>query len=112
MLVGSGERVWRELRPCVEFLIALFSGWMTLSRRFRRTSVFMGPAWGLHSARKPLFIPWGEIPVARRRTFLFIRQVKLLLLGQEEQIPFVIGGGLADRIRVAAGASWPIEAVS
>jgi hypothetical protein len=59
----------------------------------------------------PLFIPWSEITVARRWKFLFIPQVKLLL-GREEQIPFVISETLADRIRAAAGASWPIEQVS
>ena len=50
----------------------------------------------------PLLIPWSEISVASRRKFLFIRRVKLLL-GREEQIPFVISGGLADRIQAAAG---------
>jgi len=124
-------------------LIAVFSGWMMLSRRFRLTSVFTGATWEFRSARMrwtsrygnclsigadpaglklsvffpfrpghpPLFVPWSEISVARRRDFLFIRQVKLLL-GREEQIPFVISGGLADRIQAAAGASWPIEAVT
>jgi hypothetical protein len=42
---------------------------------------------------------------------LFVRQVKLML-GREEQIPFVISGTLADRIQAAAGASWPIEQIS
>ncbi|HWJ19538.1 MAG TPA: hypothetical protein VNR65_12515 [Geobacterales bacterium] len=59
----------------------------------------------------PLFIPWSEVTVARRWTFLFVPQVKLLL-GREEQIPFVISETLADRIQAAAGASWPIEQVS
>jgi hypothetical protein len=59
----------------------------------------------------PLFVPWSEISVAKRWRFLFIRQVKLLL-GREEQIPLVITGRLADRIQAAAGASWPVEAVS
>lgn len=59
----------------------------------------------------PLFIPWPEISVAKRSNFLFIRQVKLLL-GREEQMPFMISGALADRIQAAAGASWPIEPVS
>lgn len=59
----------------------------------------------------PLFIPWYEISVARRWNFLFIRQVKLLL-GREEQIPFVMSGHLADRIQAAAGANWPVERVS
>jgi hypothetical protein len=59
----------------------------------------------------PLFVPWSEISVAKRWRFLFFRQVKLLL-GRGEQIPLVIGGGLADRIQAAAGANWPIEPVS
>ena len=59
----------------------------------------------------PLLVPWDEISVARRQSFLFIRQVRLLL-GREEQIPFVISGCLADRIQAAAGASWPVEAVT
>jgi hypothetical protein len=127
----------------VLFLIAVFSGWMTLSRRFRLTSAFTGPTWEFRSARMrwtshygnclsigadtaglklsvlflfrpghpPLFVPWAEISVARRRNFLFIRQVKLLL-GREEQIPFVISGRLADGIQAAAGAHWPVEAVT
>lgn len=56
----------------------------------------------------PLFIPWSEISVVRRSSFLFFRRVRLEL-GREEQIPFVIGGSLADGLRIAAGASWPIE---
>ena len=58
-----------------------------------------------------LLIPWSEISVASRREFLFIWRVKLLL-GREDHVPFVISGSLADRIQAAAGASWPIEAVS
>ncbi len=42
-----------------------------------------------------LFIPWSEISVAKRSDFLSIRQVKLLL-GDDEQIPFMITGRLAE----------------
>lgn len=35
----------------VVLVIAAFSGWMTLSRRFRLTSVFTGPSWAFRSAR-------------------------------------------------------------
>ena len=58
----------------------------------------------------PLFVPWSEISIAGRQSFLFVRQVRLLL-GREEQMPFVISSGLAERIQAAAGASWPVEAV-
>jgi hypothetical protein len=40
-----------------------------------------------------------------------MKQVKLLL-GREEQIPFLISGRLAERIQAAAGGSWPIEPIS
>lgn len=59
----------------------------------------------------PLLVPWTEISVAQRRKILFFRQVKLLL-GREEQIPFLISGRLSDRIQAAAGPNWPIESVS
>jgi hypothetical protein len=59
----------------------------------------------------PLLVPWSEISIAGRQSYWFIRQVRLLL-GREEQIPFIICGRLADRIQAAAGANWPIETVA
>jgi len=59
----------------------------------------------------PLFLPWPEISVQRRWKVLGLRSVELRL-GQEEQLPFQIGGSLADRIKAAAGPSWPAEAPS
>jgi hypothetical protein len=57
----------------------------------------------------PLFLPWHEVSVRRRWKVLGLRYVELRL-GQEEQLPFQISGTLADRIKAAAGASWPVEA--
>jgi hypothetical protein len=75
------------------------------------TGLMLSVLFPYRPGHPPLFIPWGEISLASRRDFLFIRRVKLLL-GREEQIPFVIGGGLAEQIQAAAGANWPIESVT
>ena len=58
----------------------------------------------------PLLIPWPEISIYRRRKVLFAAYVELRL-GREEQVPFTIYGKLADRVRAAAGASWPMEPI-
>lgn len=54
----------------------------------------------------PLFVPWSEIAIGERRSFLFMKQVKLLL-GREEQIPFLISGRLAERIQGRPAAVGP-----
>jgi hypothetical protein len=59
----------------------------------------------------PLFLPWSEISVWKRRKFLWFRYVELRL-GREAQLPFMIDSHVADRIREAAETNWPIEPVS
>jgi hypothetical protein len=59
----------------------------------------------------PLFLPWSEVSVRRRGKILIFGYVELTL-GREEQIPFRISAGLADRIRSAASPNWPTEATS
>jgi hypothetical protein len=56
-------------------------------------------------AHPPLFIPWREISVTRKRVF-WIRQVQLIL-GNELKIPFTIRESLARKLQAAAGSSWP-----
>jgi len=107
-------------------LASTFSGptWSFQSARMRWTShygncltvgadatgLMLSVLFLLRPGHPPLFVPWSEISVAKRQNFWIIRRVRLLL-GREEQIPFVVSGGLADRIQAAAGASWPIESV-
>jgi len=123
-------------------LIGQIGGWAVLARRFRLTLPFAGQSWGWQSARMrwscnyggclrvgadptglylatfflfraghpPLLVPWPEVTVSRRKV-LFFTYVELRL-GREEQIPFVINQKLAERVRGAAGASWPVEPVS
>jgi hypothetical protein len=59
----------------------------------------------------PLFLPWQEVSVRRRFKVLFFFRYVELRLGREEQIPITIGEDLAGRLRAAAGANWPIEAI-
>jgi hypothetical protein len=61
-------------------------------------------------AHPPLFIPWREISVTRKRVF-WIRQVQLIL-GNELKIPFTIRESLAQKLQAAAGSSWPTESDS
>jgi hypothetical protein len=117
-------------------LISLASGWRALARRFRSQLPFQGPRWrweagAMRFARynnclivgadpmgiylstmilfRPghpaLFIPWTEIAAGSRNT-IFGEQMQLTL-GSTEQIPFTIRPILADRLKSAAGASWP-----
>jgi len=58
-----------------------------------------------------LLIPWPEVTVWKRRSFLFFRFVELRL-GREEQVPLLIRERLAESLRSAAGSSWPVEPVS
>ena len=61
-------------------------------------------------AHPPLYVPWREISVTRKRVF-WIRQVQLLL-GHELKIPFTIRESLAKKLQTAAGSSWPAESGS
>lgn len=58
----------------------------------------------------PLFIPWRDITFVSKR-FLWVKYVELRL-GRETAIPLRINDRLAQRLKSAAGSSWPIEAVA
>jgi len=55
----------------------------------------------------PLFIPWRDISVTRKKIFWF-RMVELGI-GRETRLPFRIREKLANLLREAAGKSWPTE---
>lgn len=61
-------------------------------------------------AHPPLFIPWREISVTRKRVF-WIMQGQLHL-GRDLKIPFTIRESLASKLQTAAGSSWPAESPS
>jgi hypothetical protein len=58
----------------------------------------------------PLLVPWSEIKIRRTEAWPF-GESATLTLGHEQAIPFRIRGKLADRLRSAAGSSWPVEEV-
>jgi hypothetical protein len=58
-------------------------------------------------AHPPLFIPWREISVTRKR-LLFIPMVRFQL-GRELSIPFWVHKSVANKLRDAAGTEWPKE---
>ena len=125
----------------VSFVISFLGGWLSLSRKFRLHGKFSGPKWwgvsgwmralasyrgclvvganpeGLYLAviflfrfaHPPLFIPWAEIAFGRER--IFFRSFVRFQLGREDSIPLTLRESLANKIKAAAGSSWPIESL-
>lgn len=58
----------------------------------------------------PLFIPWSEIAIRRRRFWIF-GESYTLRLGRPAYIPLTIRGGLARKLKREGGVSWPNEEV-
>jgi len=76
------------------------------------TGLYLSTLFPFRVGTPPLFLPWSEVSLWRRRKFLWLFRYVDLRLGREAQIPFMIDGRLADRIQAAAGTGWPIEPVS
>ncbi len=117
-------------------------GWASLARNYSYPDKFSGDRWRFQSAQMrwfmgynncltiganaeglylsilfpfrfahpPLFIPWREISVIPRK-ILWIRFVELRL-GRELAMPLRIRERLAQKLKNAAGASWPAETVT
>lgn len=125
----------------VSLLVSRWSGWATLARRFPVTSEFTGPRWRFQSAQMrwlcgynncltiganseglylstlpffppfhpPLLIPWGEVS-AEKKDLLFTAGLRFEL-GRENPIPLWVRKRLAERLKLAAGGSYPVESV-
>ena len=123
-------------------LISHLGGWALLAEPYRITEPFSGSKWKFESAQMryltrynhcltvgadprglylsilwplrishpPLFIPWRDISFSRK-SFLRFKYVEFHL-GREVTIPFRISDRLAEKLRSAAGASWPTEAIA
>jgi len=123
-------------------LISHLGGWALLAEPYRITEPFSGSKWKFESAQMryltrynhcltvgadprglylsmyflfqishpPLFIPWRDISFSRK-SFLRFKYVEFHL-GREVTIPFRISDRLAEKLKSAAGASWPTEALS
>jgi hypothetical protein len=120
-------------------LISHWGGWASLAEQYRSQDPFPGPVWKFQCgqfrwlanynncltvgadprglflwilppfriAHPPLFIPWREISVTRRK-ILWAKQVRFCL-GSDLRIPLTIREGLAQKLQMAAGSSWPVE---
>ena len=75
------------------------------------TGLFLSVLFFYRVGHPPLFLPWSELSIRRRRRILFFKYVEFRL-GREEQIPFLIREDFADQIRAGAASNWPAEAVS
>ena len=56
----------------------------------------------------PLLIPWSEIEVQTGKAFFGWYDTAQFRIGSEERVSVRIFGKLVDRIRQAAGPSWPL----
>ena len=74
-----------------------------------REGFYISLALPLFLGHPPLFIPWREISVTRKKV-LWFKQVRLGL-GREAPIPFQISERLAEKLRASAEQSWPVEAL-
>jgi hypothetical protein len=121
------------------FVITLWSGWALLALRFRLHSKYTGPRWrgqsgqwrwlcnynncmivgadpqGLYLANilpfalfhPRLFIPWSEITYTTKALW-FMDGVRYRL-GRDLRIPLWLRKKTSERIKGAAGASYPVE---
>jgi len=71
--------------------------------------LYLSILWPFRISHPDLFIPWTEITISRTK-ILFWSMVRLQL-GRENPIPFTIRPNLAEKIRQAAGTSWPKESL-
>ena len=125
----------------VSLVVSYTGGWYLLARNFRSDSTFKGLKWRGESgwmrgvahyrnclvvgaspedlylsvffpfrvAHPPLFIPWNEVALSKSRIF-FVNIVRFQL-GRRHSIPFSIRESLAGKLKIAAGAAWPIESM-
>lgn len=123
----------------VSAIISFIGGWSTLAKRFALKMRFAGQRWsgqsgqmrwiagyhncltvgasqeGLYVAMAWLFrfrhpallVPWTEIAITRRK-ILFFHYVRFGL-GRELGIPLYLRATLAEKVKGAAGGSWPVE---
>lgn len=125
----------------VSLVVSRWSGWAALAQRFSLRSEFTDSRWRFQSAQMrwlcgynncltmganseglylsmlpfirlfhpPLLIPWGEVS-AEKKNLLFTQGVRFEL-GRETPIPMWVRNRLAERLKLAAGQSYPVESL-
>lgn len=68
---------------------------------------YMAMLLGFRVGHPPLFIPWTEIAISRKRVLFW--NIVQFRIGRENPVMFGFRENFADQIRLAAGASWPQE---
>jgi len=71
------------------------------------SGLYLSIIFPLRFAHPPLFIPWREISISRKK-ILWINIVELRL-GREADVPLRIRNPLTEKLKAAAGTSWPSE---
>ena len=126
----------------VSLLSGYVSGWTRLGRRYACSGGFPGNTWSFQSGHMrwganyhncltmgansegfylsvlflfrlghpALFIPWREISVTCKKV-LWFKRVQLHL-GRELLIPLQISERSANKLKQAAGTSWPVESLA
>jgi len=72
--------------------------------------LYLGILFFFRFMHPPLFIPWSEVSISTKRSWLFGQRVTLTL-GREIAIRLTIRGRLAGKLKAAAGNGWPLEAI-
>jgi hypothetical protein len=72
--------------------------------------LYLSIPWPLRISHPPLFIPWRDISFFSK-SFLGLKYIELRL-GREVTIPFRISYRLAQKLKTAAGSSWPMESIA
>ena len=96
--------LWRAQSGQMRWLCG-YRGCLTVGADFNGLYLATFPFFPLF--HPPLFIPWNEVRVARKRLFL-VSGVRFEL-GKELSIPLWVGDRLAARLREVARSGYPIE---
>ncbi len=72
--------------------------------------LYLGILFLFRFMHPPLFIPWSEVSVQTKRSWILGERVTFTL-GREVAIPLTIRGRLIGRLKVAAGNGWPLESI-
>lgn len=97
---------WKLQSGQMRYLVG-YNNCLTLGAN--REGLYISLAVPFFLGHQPLFIPWRDISVTRKKV-LWLKQVRLGL-GRETPVPFQISERLADRLKASAGQSWPVEAL-
>jgi hypothetical protein len=72
-----------------------------------RRGLYISILFLLRGGHPPLFIPWPDVSISSEHSSWFAGTT--LRFKKEPGVPFRISETLAQRLRVAAGSSWPQE---